>query len=140
MSVADMLKEYGKWMQSKDLVELVAKRLNVSERQAFRKISQAYKNKEILRQILPDRTVIYGLPEFGFDYEFEVLVDSIEHRIKKLQKEGLIIDAIGIKDAAEELGVPPNNEKLLNAIYKVASKYKIKVEERDSIHRPGGFF
>jgi hypothetical protein len=137
MSVADILKEYGKWIPSKDLVKLVAKRLNVSERQAFRKISQAYRNQEILRQILPDRKVIYGLPEFGFDYELEVLVESIKHRIEKLQKEGLVITAIGIKDTAEELGVPTNNKKLLDAIYKVASKYKIKVEERDSTGIPG---
>jgi hypothetical protein len=64
-------------------------------------------------------------------------VESIKHRIEKLQKEGLVITAIGIKDTAEELGVPTNNKKLLDAIYKVASKYKIKVEERDSTGIPG---
>ena len=37
----------------------------MSSRHAYNEIKKAWKNGEILRETLPDRTVIYGLPEFG---------------------------------------------------------------------------
>ena len=65
ISVAEILKIHGKWIRSEDFVNLVSEKLNISPRHAYNKIKKALKNGEILRQTLPDRTVIYGLPEFG---------------------------------------------------------------------------
>ena len=65
MTVADILKIHGKWVKAEELVEKVCQKLNIKERQAYRKIQKAVKNREILKATLPDRTVIYGLPEFG---------------------------------------------------------------------------
>ena len=65
ISVAEILKIYGKWIRSEDFVNLVSEKLNISPRHAYNKIKKALKNGEILKETLPDRTVIYGLPEFG---------------------------------------------------------------------------
>ena len=46
-------------------MNLVSEKLNISSRHAYNEIKKAWKNGEILRETLPDRTVIYGLPEFG---------------------------------------------------------------------------
>lgn len=64
-----MLKLHGKWIRSKEFVSFVREKLNVSERMAHIKIKEAWENKEILKITLPDRTVLYGLPEFGYPKE-----------------------------------------------------------------------
>lgn len=66
MSVADILKKHGKWMTVKELVSVVERRLNVSDRQAYREIKQAWKDGEIRKLVLPDRSVLCGLPEWPF--------------------------------------------------------------------------
>ena len=62
MSVADILKIYGKWIQSKDFVSLVAKKMIISNRHAYRLIKE---NQDLIRIPLQNRNVIYGLAEFG---------------------------------------------------------------------------
>jgi len=65
MTVADILKIHGKWIKSEDFKQFVSQKLNIKERQAYRKIKKAAENGEILKVTLPNRTVIYGLTEFG---------------------------------------------------------------------------
>ncbi|MEM3459207.1 MAG: hypothetical protein QXN36_01275 [Candidatus Bathyarchaeia archaeon] len=62
MSVADILKEHGKWIESSKFLKKVREKLNISERQAYRLIK---KDKLILKLTLQDRRVLYGLAEFG---------------------------------------------------------------------------
>jgi len=85
MSVADILRKYGKWIQSTPFNELVAKELGISEKQAYRKIKKAWKNKEILKITLPNRNVLYGLPEFGASSNEEKpsKEDFLEYCVKK---------------------------------------------------------
>jgi hypothetical protein len=68
MSVADILRIHGKWIQTKELVLLVAQKMRISERQAYRLIK---KNKELIRIPLTNRNVIYGLAEFGKPHSHE---------------------------------------------------------------------
>lgn len=62
VSVTDILKIHGKWIQSSKFTDLIGKKLKISERQAIRLIK---KDTQILKLVLPDRTVLYGLAEFG---------------------------------------------------------------------------
>jgi hypothetical protein len=65
MTVADILKIHGDWIESKQLVFLITQKMEIDERQAYRKIKDAFKNNEIKKAQLPDRSVLYGLPKFG---------------------------------------------------------------------------
>jgi len=70
MSVVDILRKYGKWIESSKFVALAQKEMeksgkSKSERQIYRDIKKAVKNKEMLKIALQDRTVLYGLAEFG---------------------------------------------------------------------------
>ena len=65
MSVADILRIYGKWVGGKTFTGFVSEKLHKSERTAYRLITEAASSKEIMRVILPNRAVIYGLAEFG---------------------------------------------------------------------------
>jgi len=62
MTPSDILKMEGKWMRSSEFIKLISDRLKISERHAHRLIKN---DKQILRLTLQDRTVLYGLPEFG---------------------------------------------------------------------------
>jgi hypothetical protein len=63
ISVVEILKVHGKWIRSKEFHKLVSQKLKITERQAYNLTKRA---KEILKITLPDRTVIYGLSEFGY--------------------------------------------------------------------------
>jgi hypothetical protein len=65
MTVADILKIHGKYVESKQFVSLVAEKMSIDERQAYRKIKESFQNNEIKKFQLPDRSVLYGLAEFG---------------------------------------------------------------------------
>jgi hypothetical protein len=43
------------------------------------------------------------------------------------------VQAIGICDTAEELGIPPDNQKLKEAIYKVAKEYGMRLKKGDEL-------
>jgi len=66
MSVADILKKHGNWMPVKELVTMVERQFSVGDRQAYREIKQAWKDGEIRKLVLPDRSVLCGLPEWPF--------------------------------------------------------------------------
>jgi hypothetical protein len=65
ISVAEMLKLYGKWIRAKDFEEFVSVRRKVTVRQAHNLIKKAVTSQEILRVPLANGTVLYGLAEFG---------------------------------------------------------------------------
>jgi nucleoid DNA-binding protein len=68
MSLADILKILGKWTESTKFTNEVARRLKISQRQAYRLIK---KDNQILKLVLTDRTVLYGLAEFGLPIKKE---------------------------------------------------------------------
>jgi hypothetical protein len=68
-----------------------------------------------------------------FKYSPGSLESAVASRIERLMASHYGVQAIGICDTAEELGIPPDNQKLKEAIYKVAKEYGIKVEERDEL-------
>ena len=65
ISVAELLKIQGEWIEGKPFAEFIAEKKKISERHAYILIKKAWKNNEILRLPLPNRTVLYGLSEFG---------------------------------------------------------------------------
>jgi len=60
-----ILRQHGKWITASEFVDLVCNKREVKPRQAKNIISEAYRKKEIIKHIFSDRTVIYGIPEFG---------------------------------------------------------------------------
>jgi hypothetical protein len=85
MSVHDILKKYGKWIQESEFEKLIAFKMHISDRQAYRKIKKAYDVKAIIKIPLPNRTVLYGLQEFGPSYD-----SSLDYsRLTEEQKEEL---------------------------------------------------
>lgn len=65
ISVREILQQHGRWINSSELVKLICQKNEVTPRRAYQLIKRAYKCKEIKKHIFPDRTVIYGLTEFG---------------------------------------------------------------------------
>lgn len=65
ISVAEILKIHGKWIQSTPFIKFVADKKRITERYAYILIKKAVENHDILRLLLENRTVLYGLTEFG---------------------------------------------------------------------------
>lgn len=71
IAVAAILRKHGTWIESSEFIKLIAKKRGVQDRQAYNILKEAVDNKssqfekEIIRHVFSDRTVIYGLPEFG---------------------------------------------------------------------------
>ena len=65
ISVAEILKIHGKWVESSKLVELIAAKQKISNRYAYSLIKKAGESRQILKVVLPNRNVLYGLAEFG---------------------------------------------------------------------------
>jgi len=89
ISVAEILKMHEKWIKSKDFVNLVSEKLKVTDRQAYNKIKEATEKGEILRVALPNRTVIYGLPEFGMPNLESKLIEEELFKLRKSRIEFL---------------------------------------------------
>jgi hypothetical protein len=79
MSVADILRIRGKWIEASEFTKLVANKQNISDRHAYRKIKQAWKEKEIRRVVYQDRSVVYGLSEWRpFREQVQVVIKTIK--------------------------------------------------------------
>ena len=65
ISVAEILKIHDHWIGAEEFVKLVSKKLGIGERMAYIKIKKAWAKNEIMKVILPNRAVLYGLKEFG---------------------------------------------------------------------------
>src|SRR3990170_5464227 len=65
ISPREILSKHGKWIGATEFAKLVAEKRSITERQAKNLMSEAYHAKEIKKHVFSDRTVIYGLTEFG---------------------------------------------------------------------------
>ena len=153
-SPREVLLRHGKWITAKDFVKLFAAKRNVSDRQAKTLISEAYRNKEIKKHIFSDRTVIYGLTEFGPPTS---PVSLVEDSLKDLQKaeaeQKNVMDAIKelrrelrffreptVDEVAVKTGRDPETVKpLLYALaqstgWKPQSQEQAKMEAEDAIN------
>ncbi|MGA2385345.1 MAG: hypothetical protein ABSG33_02295 [Candidatus Bathyarchaeia archaeon] len=64
-SAHEVLLKHGKWIGATDFAKMIAEKRRISERQARTVIRKAYRSNQIKKHVFPDRTVIYGLTEFG---------------------------------------------------------------------------
>jgi hypothetical protein len=143
ISVAEILKMHGKdWIKSEDFVNLVSGKLKISERQAYNKIKEAWKKREILKSTLPDRTVIYGLPEFGHPSRYTKMdnVKTLDFKdaffyqcFKKLEEisDMAVHGVIGIPEPEKALG----KLRFLIARLPKPLKDKIKPKEKELLER-----
>lgn len=77
VTVADILRMHGKWIEANQFTKLISEKLNIKDRQAWRKIKKATKKGEVMRLPLSNRRVLYGLAEFGLpDFPYEKLTTS----------------------------------------------------------------
>jgi hypothetical protein len=63
ISPDEILRNHGRWIESSKFAGIVADQRNVTVRQARNIIKK--ESKGITKHVFSDRTVIYGLPEFG---------------------------------------------------------------------------
>jgi len=63
ISPDEILRNHGRWIESSKFAGIVADQRNVTVRQARNIIKK--ESKKIIKHVFSDRTVIYGLPEFG---------------------------------------------------------------------------
>jgi hypothetical protein len=98
ITVAEILKIHGNWIKSKDFIQLVSEKLAISERMAYLKIKEAIEKKEILKIPLPDRTVLYGLAEFGLPNVQQIhgIFDSLAKKLGLTKEELLHLFELGI--------------------------------------------
>jgi hypothetical protein len=76
VTIADVLKIKGEWTESSKLDRFVSEKLEISERQARRKIKEAATKRKILKFKLPEsKIVLYGLASFGSpeDHYYKVM-------------------------------------------------------------------
>lgn len=78
MSVANVLRRIGDWTTSKDLVKTAAKELDITEKTVYEKLKKEVKEGAIRKIPLPDRGVIYGLPNWPLKQDdVKLLIDAI---------------------------------------------------------------
>jgi len=134
VSVADILKILGDWTESNKFIELVREKLKISDRQAYRLIK---KDKQILKLVLPDRTVLYGLAEFGLP-KSEVKPSKFgffeywHRKGRTQQRERLLIHKEDLLRAAQycELLVKFYPEEMA-AFGELAKNYREEIKELD---------
>jgi len=162
MTVADILKIHGNWIKAEEFVDLVSQKLNIKERQAYRKIKEAVENHEISKETLKDRTVIYGLPEFGKPKQVNKLIREEFFKLRKsrveflrekirevedLHRKGNTSEAYVVVRRILQLLDSPYKEKLTQALiqhneayekelekWKVYDSYMRKVRENQFLH------
>jgi hypothetical protein len=78
ISPAEILQILGKWTKSSEFICGVAERLKISQRYAYMLVK---KDKQILKLVLDDRTVLYGLAEFGKPSQNGEIVEEIVEQI-----------------------------------------------------------
>lgn len=108
MSVADILRMHGKWIEASEFTKLVTKKQNISDRHAYRKIKQACKEKEIRRVVYPDRSVVYGLSEWR---PFREQVQVVKKTIKQWKK--IAFRQPTPLEIANETGISPREAEAL---------------------------
>lgn len=78
MSVADVLNKIGDWTTGKKLANIVAKEYGIAEETAYRRMKKEVEDGLIRRIPLPDRGVIYGLPNWPLkEDDIKILIDVL---------------------------------------------------------------
>ena len=78
MSVADVLKKIGDWTKATDLANMVTKEYGIAEETAYRRMTKETKDGIIRKIPLPDRAVIYGLPNWPLkEDDIRILIDAM---------------------------------------------------------------
>ena len=78
MSVADVLTKIGDWTVANKLANIIAKEHDIALETAYKKITKAHKDGSIRRIPLPDRGVIYGLPNWPLKQDdIRILIDAM---------------------------------------------------------------
>ena len=92
ITAAEILKMYGKWIGSTEFIQLVSKKLNISERMAYIEIKKACHDKKnpIMKITLPNRAVLYGLKEFGPVTLAKNETNRIAELVKAFKELGLV--------------------------------------------------
>ena len=85
-SPREVLLRHGRWIGASDFAKLVADKRGVSERHAKTLISKAYSDGEIKKHNFPDRTVIYGLAEFGPPTSEPIRLGIGEPEVERVRK------------------------------------------------------
>jgi hypothetical protein len=162
ISVAEILKMHGEWIESEDFVKLVSQKLGITPRQAYNKIKEATEKGEILRVPLSNRRVIYGLPEFGEPKQGDKLIGEEFFKLRKsrveflrekirevedLHRKGNTSEAYVVVRRILQLLDSPYKEKLTQALiqhneayekelekWKVYDSYMRKVRENQFLH------
>jgi len=118
-SPREVLLKHGRWVSATEFAKLVAEKKNVSERQAKTLISKALISKAnldhaIMRHVFSDRTVIYGLAEFGpptgeatHRSIGEPDVERVRKALEELRFEFCFFKEPTVKEVARRAGLPP---------------------------------
>jgi hypothetical protein len=141
-SPREVLLSYGKWINSTALSKLIAEKKKVTERQAKTDINRAYRNKQIKKHVFPDRSVIYGLDEFGpptsaqAEKKTEISdAEKIRKAIEELRNEFRFFKEPTAKDVALKVGINPTTVESI--LYELApqtgwSETDEKTEKKDA--------
>jgi len=126
-SPREVLLKHGRWVGATEFARLVANERNVSERQAKTLISKAYLDHKIKKHIFPDRTVIYGLSEFGPPTSevthgglSKLEVESVKKVLDELRCEFRFLKEPTVKKVACRVGMRP--EIVESVLYELAPK------------------
>ena len=111
ISIAEILKIHDKWIQASEFEKFVSEKLKIGERHAHNLVKKATNKKEILRVELPNRTVLYGLAEFG-PIRKAVVEGHSRQLIPALRKIAGIVESKYSVSGAEEY-TSPEDMKIL---------------------------
>jgi hypothetical protein len=139
MSVADIIKIHGKCVESKEFIKSVSQKMGIGEREAYRKIKDAVNNGDLKKYQLPDRGVLYGLPEYwpdlskkkskaskaiplGFDnafyYETFKKIDKVNNKVEFAPDEALreLLFLIATLPKEIKLEIKPLQDRVIDAV------------------------
>ena len=126
ISVAEMLKIHAKWIESTPFASLVAERKKVTDRHAYNLIKKAHEDREILKIPLPNRKVLYGLPEFGPPFKEKLSHKQVNEYAELDPENAEIIAKIDFfSDYFIDQNAPENKEFIL--LLKMVRDYHMRV-------------
>jgi len=127
VSPREVLLKHGRWVGATEFAKLVAEKRSVSDRQAKTLISKAYFDREIRKHVFPDRTVIYGLAEFGPPTGEATHIDAgapevewVRKGLEDLRFEFRFFREPTVKEVACRVGMRP--EIVESVLYELAPK------------------
>lgn len=136
MSVADISKIHGKWIESGRFSSLVSQKLGVSEREAYRKIKKSVEKKEILKIPLYNGTVVYGLPEFSplslSEKKHSHSVSRwLDERAERKKRERLLTRKENLLAAAQYCELIAKHNPQASPMHELVKNYRERIKEID---------